>query len=477
MKTVLTTLLYILITAFCCPAEPSVTIKKIKPDGRCGDYYEVVLDFDHEDDYQAHFTMGKKYAEAVLKAYYRGDYEKSISSYIRYSVAALRLDGLKYNDFMGRTSDLMEKFDDSSDEFYLYGAEIEGMASVMNSYEHGHVDNDNVFYCCFPENQLSLKEIFLINFFTDVFSNNGCTSLSVWDRLRPDNNPFLDGGPLVGKNTDFSQGFSWDGHTGKISSMHAVHYFKNQGSKKDVISIGFLGCLLVSEKGVNQDGLFVGENISRYRENYNESYGKTSVNAVMRHCLENFDAVDDASLYIQDGKSYAHGNLITLADTHDVRIVENSYMGSSIREYDSILRTDPVGVVTHADVDPPAVWNYELFEGPVLAATNSFQLQDQPENHRESSQYRLGTIESMMLAMDDDGIVTEGELIEILSQGERNGGQNNVFRTEYNATLQSLVYDPRRQTIMIHFAPCPFVVKRPALPDYIDLHLGFIGDP
>jgi len=468
-----------LFLASLCHGDQSVTITKVDPGGKCGSYYEVTLDFGGDDSYQAHYTMGQKYAQAILETYHDGDYEQSISAYFRYYVAYFNLNGLFYKDFMSRVSDLIEKFDSPDDEFYLYGAEIKGMASVIDSRENGYAFWDILTFFLLPENQLSFKELFLVNMISDVFSNTGCTSVSAWGSLTPDEDPAVKGCPIVGKNTDFPVGLTLEGELGKISSMHAVHYFKNQGSKKDMISIGFLGCLLLSEKGVNEDGLFLAENITPYitGDDYYESKGKDSISGVMRHCLENFHSADESAGYFLDGKSFTHGNVVTLVDPSEAKLVENSYLGSYIREYDSTLRSGPTGIITNEDTTPPEEWDYQKFSGPVLAATNSFQLPDQPYNHINTSKYRISTIESMVMAMDNDGVLTEDELMEIMSQGERLGGQDNIFRTDLSSTLQSTIYNSGKRTIKIHFAPCPFVVKKPDIPDYIDLNIGFIGEP
>jgi hypothetical protein len=338
------------------------------------------------------------------------------------------------------------------------------MASVLDSWQNGFAFGDNLVFLLIDENQLSLKELFLINFISDVFSDNGCTSITVWGDLTPDTDPAMDGRPIVAKNSDFATGLSFGNHIGKLASMHAVHYIKNQGAKKDIVSIGYLGCLLLSEKGMNPNGLFIGENTSQYTEDHYRSEGKDSVSASMRKCLESFDSITDASDYMINGRSYTHGTNITMVDRNEALIVESSYLGSHVREYDETSLKP--NLVTYLDSEVSTDWDHTVFEGPVLAATNCFQLSVHPENLWESSTNRLGTVTDMITAMDDDGTITVEELKSILSSGVEGGGPSNVFREDILSTIQSTIYDPRKQTVKIHFAPYPTVVKKPALPDY-----------
>lgn len=474
-------LIFALVACLCltglCSSAPSVTITHVDPHGNCGSYYEAVLDYDGSDSYETHYEMGQLYAQAILDVYDGIDFERSYSTFIRYSVMNYYLNGIGYNDFIDRASDFIDKFDDPGDEFYLYGAEIEGMASVLNSDENGHTGGDYIYYFFFKENELSLKEIFMINMLSDVFASNGCSSLSAWGELTPSDDPMLDGGPIVGKNTDFSIGSPTYGTLGKLTSMHAVHYFKNQGSKKDMITLSILGSLLPLEKGMNEDGLFVGENLSRYRQDHYESAGKDPVTAVLRAALETCTTVGEAQAVIMENRFYSHGNLITVADQDHVEIVENSYLGSDSRMFDSELRTDPIGVITDPDTNPPEVWDYNVFEGPVLAATNSFQLPSQPENHWNSSMYRLGTIKAMMMELDDDGEITQDDIMEVLTQNRFSYNNYDMFRDSLIATIQSMIYDTRRQTLKVHFAPCPFPIQYPWVPDYADIDMGFLNAP
>jgi hypothetical protein len=208
-------------------------------------------------------------------------------------------------------------------------------------------------------------------------------------------------------------------------------------------------------------------------EDHYDSSGKYPTPAVMRYCLENFSTVAASESYLMNGKSFPHGNLITIADRYGAEIIENSYNGSFIRNYASSLKA---GLVTDSKANPPQVWDYRNFAGPVLAATNCFQLPQSPDNLRDTSLVRLGTIETMLLENDDDGVVTVDDLVSILSQKKLGGGQKDIFRTDASSsTLQSMVYDPVKQTIKVHFSPCPNGVKWPYIPAYIELQVGFIG--
>lgn len=145
-------------------AGQTVDIVKTYPSKDAAPYYHVIMDFGGADDYDSHFIIGQKYAEAILAMYHdRGGFENVASSVLRKSLNQLGRSGVKFRDMMARTTELMVRCDKEGDEYYLAGAEIEGMNSVFNSSRNGYSSRDRLWLLIFNENQLTLRELYLLN--------------------------------------------------------------------------------------------------------------------------------------------------------------------------------------------------------------------------------------------------------------------------------------------------------------------------
>lgn len=184
--------------------------------------YKVTLDFGGADDYDAHFIVGQKYAEAVLKVFKdQGGFETAISTCLRKSVNELEQTGIRYKDMMGRVANLMGKSDEEGEEYYLAGAEIEGMTSVLNSSRNGYSARDRLWLLMFNENQLTLRELYLLGMISSGIAPHAP-------------NP------------------------GIFNGLKAVYIVKNRGPRKDQVCEGVLGCLFNTVKSSGDEKMISG---------------------------------------------------------------------------------------------------------------------------------------------------------------------------------------------------------------------------
>jgi hypothetical protein len=192
-------------------------------------YYNVTLDFGGADDYDAHFIIGQKYAEEILAIFReQGGFEFAVSTCLRKSLDELERSGIRYKDMMGKVTELMGRAGSEGNEYYLTGAEIEGMNSVLNSSRNGYTSGDRLWWFIFNENQLTLRELYLLN----MISNG-----------------------IDGQFKEFS------GHrSGErlLSGFKAKYTIKNRGGKKDQVCEGFLGCLFNTAKPSDEKNMLSG---------------------------------------------------------------------------------------------------------------------------------------------------------------------------------------------------------------------------
>lgn len=203
-------------------------VKSFAPEGGTT-YYTVTLDFGGADDYDAHFIIGQKYAESLLKIFReQGGFEIAVSACLRKSLDEYERSGLRFKDMMVKVTELMGQAGSEGNEYYLAGAEIEGMNSVFNSSRNGYSSSDRLWWLIFNENQLTLRELYLLN----MISNG-----------------------LVSQNQDIS-----GQQSGKrlLEGFRAVYTIKNRGNKKDQICEGFLGCLFNTVKPSSEDKMLSG---------------------------------------------------------------------------------------------------------------------------------------------------------------------------------------------------------------------------
>lgn len=207
----------------------SVDIMKGFVPGTGMPYYNVTLDFGGADDYDAHFIIGQKYAEEILTSFReQGGFEIAISTCLRKSLDELEQSGLRFKDMMGKVTELIGQAGSEGNEYYLAGAEIEGMNSVLNSSRNGYSSSDRLWWLIFNENQLTLRELYLLN----MISNG-----------------------LVGQAQEVSVKQS-----GKrlFEGFKAVYTIKNRGNKKDQVCEGFLGCLFNTAKPSDEQKMLSG---------------------------------------------------------------------------------------------------------------------------------------------------------------------------------------------------------------------------
>jgi hypothetical protein len=198
-------------------------------------YYAVTLDFGGADDYDAHFIIGQKYAESLLKIFReQGGFEIAVSACLRKSLDEIERSGLRFKDMMVKVTELMGQAGSEGNEYYLAGAEIEGMNSVFNSSRNGYSSSDRLWWLIFNENQLTLRELYLLNMIS-----NGLVS-QVQD--------------ISGKQSvkRLLEGFK------------AVYTIKNRGNKKDQICEGFLGCLFNTVKTSSEEKMLSGFNTGNH---------------------------------------------------------------------------------------------------------------------------------------------------------------------------------------------------------------------
>lgn len=139
-------------------AGQSVDIVNVVQDENHPSYFMVTLDFGGENDYDAHYRIGQKYAEALLNYYSIGtDIETCISTCLRLTTAELEHRGVRFKDLMKRVSGLMEQFSSENSDYYLFSAEIEGMISVLNSRKYGHVSQDHLWLLFVKENRTDIE--------------------------------------------------------------------------------------------------------------------------------------------------------------------------------------------------------------------------------------------------------------------------------------------------------------------------------
>lgn len=225
---------FLYVMAFVCGASrvhgaQSVDIVKNFAPENGMTYYNVTLDFGGADDYDAHFIIGQKYAESLLKIFReQGGFEIAVSTCLRKSLDELERSGLRFKDMMGKVTELMGRTGSEGHEYYLAGAEIEGMNSVFNSSRNGYSSSDRLWWLIFNENQLTLRELYLLN----MISNG-----------------------LVGQSQEVS------GHqSGEklLEGFRAVYTIKNRGNKKDQVCEGFLGCLFNTAKPSDEEKMLSG---------------------------------------------------------------------------------------------------------------------------------------------------------------------------------------------------------------------------
>jgi hypothetical protein len=203
-------------------AAQSVDIEKTPASNNGSPSYKVTLDFGGADDYDAHFIVGQKYAEAVLKVFKdQGGFETAISTCLRKSVNELERNGIRYKDMMNRVTNLMGKSDKEGDEYYLAGAEIEGMTSVLNSSRNGYSARDRLWLLMFNENQLTLRELYLLGMILSGIAPHAP-------------NP------------------------GIFNGLKAVYIVKNRGPRKDQVCEGILGCLFNTAKAAGDEKMISG---------------------------------------------------------------------------------------------------------------------------------------------------------------------------------------------------------------------------
>ena len=200
-------------------AAQSVVIVKSQPVYPGEAAYRVTVDFGGADDYDAHFIVGQKYAEAVLDAFKeQGGFEKAVSACLRESVVGMERNGLRFKEMMTRVKRIMGKNSIDGDETSLAKAEIEGMDSVLNSSRNGYSARDRLWLLMFKENQLTLRELYLLN----LISN-------------PSDGQFAAHGAVIpAQHRQKPSG---------LDGLKAVYILKNRGDKPDQIREGFLGCL------------------------------------------------------------------------------------------------------------------------------------------------------------------------------------------------------------------------------------------
>lgn len=191
-------------------------------------YYNVILDFGGADDYDAHFIIGQKYAEAVLDIFRnQGGFEITASTYLRNTINDMKRSGLHFKDMMGQVKAFMGRTGAEGDAYYLAGAEIEGMDSVFNSGRNGYSASDRLWWLIFNENQLTLRELYLLNMIAsglmDPVTKSGTSS-----RMK------------------------------MFESYKAVYTVKNRRDKKDKICEGYLGCLLSAATSGENDKMLSG---------------------------------------------------------------------------------------------------------------------------------------------------------------------------------------------------------------------------
>lgn len=191
-------------------------------------YYSVTLDFGGVDDYDAHFIIGQKYAEALLNNFRsQGGFEITASAFLRTNLDALNRSGLRFKDMMGQVSEFMNRTGVEGDVYYLAGAEIEGMNSVFNSDRNGYSASDRLWWLIFNENQLTLRELYLLNMMTSGLVGPG---------------------PKAGPASCRTM----------LESFRAVYTVKNRHGKKDKVCEGYLGCLLSAAASGENDKMLSG---------------------------------------------------------------------------------------------------------------------------------------------------------------------------------------------------------------------------
>jgi hypothetical protein len=145
-------------------AGQTVDIVKVSPGGHAAPYYKVSLDFGGENDYNAHYRIGQKYADAIItRCVSDKEFETTISSCLRQTAADLEKKGIRFKDMMKRMNTVMNDFSRENNQFYLFNAEIEGMISVLNSRKNGRASRDHLWIFFIEEHQLTLKELCLFN--------------------------------------------------------------------------------------------------------------------------------------------------------------------------------------------------------------------------------------------------------------------------------------------------------------------------
>jgi hypothetical protein len=208
----------------------SVSIERVYPKTGERPFYQVTMDFGGADDYDAHFIIGQKYAEAILRIFHdQGGFEYAASSFLRKSVDQLGKSGIKFRDMLGKVSELMGRCEREGDEFHLASACIEGMNSVFNSSRNGYSANDRLWLLIFNENQLTLRELYLMNLI----------SRDIELRLSRDKIP---GAAMAGDP------WEKDLNPKLLDGFKARYIIKNRNGKNDQACDGYLGCLFGTVK-------------------------------------------------------------------------------------------------------------------------------------------------------------------------------------------------------------------------------------
>ena len=251
---------------FSLSAGQSVDITRVVPDGHFLPYFIVVLDFGGENDYNAHYLIGQKYAEALMNMTIdSNDFETTVSTFLRQSMPH-RAD---FSEVMKEISVATDRLNRENNEFSLFSAEIEGMTSVLNSRKYGHVSQDHLWWFFIDENQLTLHELYLFNFICDTIRINDGSEQALLNGLRPDKDQVVYGKILETNHSDSNTGPGQNNDIGRFSGLHALHYFKNRGKGKDYVTSGVLGCLLVQTAGVKEENMVLSKYVSPEKKKIN----------------------------------------------------------------------------------------------------------------------------------------------------------------------------------------------------------------
>lgn len=372
-------------------ASGSVSVRYVGPSNM--GYYEVVMHYHNESDFQ----MGQLYGKALISQY--PTLEEGYANYLS--------DSLNQPDY-DKMMDRVQKIKNQIPKEYLDF--IYGLASQFNG---GNVNDKN-------DGLLSIDEIIYFNISSEIHRPTQCSAVAVYGSASDT------GKPIIGRLLDWPSGF------------RGVIYYIYKGSKKIII----IGTSLLSQAvstGLNHHGIFAATLDSPTGKPFPDLGKDTyySYRFDLRYALENYRTIEDVAAYLSQ-KKYTFNHIILLGDPKTVKVLENDLeRNRALRDADS-------------ELNDGITWEFP----DAIGAVNAFMLKGNNDNFTinpnntfrwESIKYQLNTYLSSVnkITVDEMKLITTyyGTNIYSFSDG---GIMNHI-------TQQIVIFDYKNHDLHVFF--------------------------